>query len=102
MWARVGALVMRATAAVAPYARIHSYVDGPISTFFGTRRAAVQELKAILLCWQVRNLKVCWKKGCFGQSVEWIGITISPLVLRDYLARAITLSLSEGKPRISG
>ena len=74
-WARVAAILMRMTQSIvgSSSARLHCFVDDPIASIKGTRRARRITMTTMVLIWEAMGFQLSYRKGQTGQAVDWIG-----------------------------
>ena len=79
IWARVAALICRLVQALFHdhEVRLNTFVDDPNICLAGTVAKRNRCLTLIILCWQMLNFDLAFKKGEKGSTVTWIGSTIT-------------------------
>ena len=78
LWGRVGALAMRATAAMSPpeSVRLQCYVDDPILVVGGTPAERRESMLKVIFFWCALGLRLNWKKPQMGNQIQWIRIQV--------------------------
>ena len=79
VWARVAALICRLVQALFyDYeVRMNTFVDDPNMCIAGNTSERNRCLTLIVLCWQMLNFDLAFKKGERGSAVNWIGASIT-------------------------
>ena len=78
-WARVVALICRLVQALFEDSeiRLNTFVDDPNMSIAGQKRSRDRYVTLIVLCWQMLNFDLAFKKGDRDSTVAWIGSTIT-------------------------
>ena len=98
VWARLAAAVFRATASLQGESdgAAQCYVDDPILVVSGTSREQQRRLLKWFLLWRALGLDISWRKAQTGDSVQWIGASISLLYV-DGMAYAVEVQVAPDK-----
>lgn len=57
--------------------RLQVYVDYPAIVLSGTPDSCRRQVSCIMLSWAILGISLAIKRGHFGSSIDWIGITLS-------------------------
>ena len=79
VWCRVAASMMRITQAAlgTDTSRIACFMSETLLLVAGTRSECVSKALQALLLWRALGARVAWRKGNYGNSVQWIGGQLS-------------------------
>ena len=97
VWCRVAASMMRITQAALGIdtSRIPCFMDDFLFVVAGSRPERISKAWQALLLWRALGARIAWRKGNYGNSVQWIG---GQLALRVTPGPRSTEQRDQGSP----